>query len=51
MPDWVNKQWEDTQFPNERKGDCTIVGLNNRKNQISAVKCETEVADIICQPS
>ena len=54
MPDWVSEQWKafTTQFPNERKEeDCTIVGLNNRKNQISAVECATEVADIVCQPS
>ena len=50
MPDWINDQWEATQ-DYKRKGDCTIVGLNDRKNQISSVECETEVADIICQPS
>ena len=50
MPDWVKSQWSHTHGMYKRVGGCTIVGMNDRGSQIAAANCDTEVADIICQP-
>ena len=51
MPDWVYSHWKHTHTLYGRVGGCTAVGFYDRKNQITAVNCNNEVADVICQPS
>ena len=54
VPDWVYLHWKHTHdlyFPDDEDTyGCTIVGYNDRESQIAAVNCDTEVADIVCQP-
>ena len=35
----------------ERVGGCVAVGMNGRLNQLQAVDCNNEVADVVCQPN
>ena len=35
---------------NPRTGGCAIVGLNNRGSKVTPVKCNEDVADVICEP-
>ena len=66
VPDWVRAHWEHTystkrvyensenkedNWQPELVGGCTAVGMNDRVNQIQAVQCNNEVADVLCQSS
>ena len=61
VPDWVGAHWEHTYSTKrvlengdkqpELVGGCTAVGMNDRVNQIQAVQCNNEVADVLCQSS
>ena len=49
VPDWVKNQASHTLNNYTRTGLCTVVGFYDRKNQITAVNCDTEVADVVCE--
>ena len=62
VPDWVGAHWEHTYSTKKRVlengdkqpelvGGCTAVGMNDRVNQIQAVQCNNDVADVLCQSS
>jgi len=60
VPTWLFKQWshshasyklDNTPWDQNRVGGCAIVGLYDSKSLVDAVKCEKEVADILCQPA
>lgn len=60
VPDWFWNQWKESvetyrtngygTVKNPRIGGCGIVGLNNRGRKVTSVKCNEDVADVICQP-
>ena len=50
-PNWIYTQWKETWQKYHRRGGCTIVGFNDRGYKLSAVECNKEVADIVCQPA
>ena len=47
----MKRVYENGDKQPEKVGGCTAVGMNDRVNQIKAVECNTEVADIVCQPN
>ena len=51
VPSWIYNQWKHTHELYKRHGGCVAAGVNDRGYQLTAVDCNTEVADIVCQPA
>ena len=51
VPSWIYNQWKHTHELYKRHGGCVVAGVNDRGFQLTAVDCNTEVADTVCQPA
>ena len=51
VPKWIYNQWKHTHETYKRHGGCVVAGVNDRGYQLTAVNCNTEVADTVCQPA
>ena len=50
VPSWIYNQWKHTHELYKRHGGCVAAGVNDRGHQLTAVDCNNEVADTVCQP-